>query len=172
MMLAPTLVILALVAGVPYIDIRKTCRAAQATGISIDQKAAYEGCVADETEAKQTLIKTWPRLSRANRQSCVDESTGMSPSYVEMLTCLEMRDGGKFTGGAAPAVPPPATPTAPGTGGTPASPSVGPAGGTPAAPSAPGTGTTDATPAGSTPSVPLPSSTTGTPGAGTGAAAK
>ena len=74
-------------------DIGPSCRAADATG-AIGRSAA--ACERDEQTARATLEQEWSQFSRAQRLTCVRLSTlGGSPSYVELLTCLEMAKGAK-----------------------------------------------------------------------------
>lgn len=74
--------------GVPRLDYRSTCRATPAVGM--DQKATIASCIADEERARAALPPIWTKSSRASRSACVAETTqGGSPSYVELLTCLQ-----------------------------------------------------------------------------------
>ncbi len=38
------------------------------------------------------LNKNWGQYKVKDRQDCVDQGARVSPSYVEILTCLEMTD--------------------------------------------------------------------------------
>jgi hypothetical protein len=122
-MAAPILFVLALTASVPTLNLERSCRGAQSGALPEDRASAYKSCLHDEQEARRVLQRKWNQIPAAARTSCVDEATGSSPSYVELLTCLEMRTGGNFSTGvgtapAAPA-PAPATPSTPGPGTTP-----------------------------------------------------
>ena len=44
-----------------------------------------------ERTAREELSKTWSQIPIDSRQLCTDLSTDSSPSYVELLTCLEMQ---------------------------------------------------------------------------------
>jgi hypothetical protein len=75
---------------VPKLDVKSSCRAAQAFG---DNKAiAYQGCMDDENQAYNQLVKKWSRFKSADRTNCVGQVANLIPSYVEILTCLEMFD--------------------------------------------------------------------------------
>ena len=54
-------------------------------------------CMRDEDEARDTLAKEWTQFAAQDQRRCVGETqTGGSPSYVELLVCLEMiRDAGQ-----------------------------------------------------------------------------
>ena len=50
-----------------------------------------EKCVEDESVARDQLQPLWIQSSAADKASCVREtSIDGTPSYVELLTCLEM----------------------------------------------------------------------------------
>lgn len=72
--------------GVPNFDPAPGCRAAITA-----MPGSFEACVKDEQAARARLATEWPGFSAADRGSCdADESVGGTPSYVELLTCLEM----------------------------------------------------------------------------------
>ncbi len=77
--------------GVPSLDVQTSCSDAQkfSTGNGKDN-SAYKGCMQDETNAKNDLAKRWSSFAVKDRQDCVEQSRNPSPSYVEVLTCLEM----------------------------------------------------------------------------------
>jgi hypothetical protein len=77
----------------PRFNIEATCRAAQPLGP--EDRAPYDGCVRDENEARSQLVEQWARYTDQHRQTCAAEtSLGAYPSYVEVLTCLQMYSGG------------------------------------------------------------------------------
>jgi len=74
-------------AQVPTLDIGPTCRAA-ATGSNAAN--AEEGCRRDENRARGNLEQRWASFPASERQRCTSLTRmGGSPSYVELLTCLE-----------------------------------------------------------------------------------
>ncbi|MGO4405224.1 hypothetical protein AB4Z10_13300 [Bosea sp. RAF48] len=76
----------------PRIDIEASCR--QARALSPEDTDPYAGCVRDETAAASQLRATWVESSRSHRESCSQETQiASSPSYVELITCLEMYSG-------------------------------------------------------------------------------
>jgi len=97
-MVAALVLVFALGSSVPNIGLQQTCRGAQEGALPEDRANAYQSCVHDEETARTQLRQVWNRIPPVIRQSCTDEATGISPSYVELLTCLEMRTGGKFSG--------------------------------------------------------------------------
>ncbi|MFO1117227.1 MAG: hypothetical protein U1E28_16205 [Beijerinckiaceae bacterium] len=78
-------------ASIPRFDFEKTCRAAppaMASGVS-----AFSQCMTDERQARDQLQKTWSKAgSRARGQCASLTRLGGQPSYVELITCLEMEN--------------------------------------------------------------------------------
>jgi len=97
-MIRPALLALALgsspvieVADVPVYDVAPGCRAAVTV-----MPGSFEACMKDEQTARAQLAATWDRFAGPIRDNCVQtESTGGSPSYVELLTCLQMAQNAK-----------------------------------------------------------------------------
>ncbi|WP_158809760.1 hypothetical protein [Beijerinckia sp. L45] len=110
--------------GVPELDVKGSCSDAQKFSSQGDDKGvAYKGCMQDETNAKNELAKRWSSFKAADKTSCVEQARAPSPSYVEVLTCLEMDTDSMNTGGrghspqiggpSAPGLANPSTPAAP-----------------------------------------------------------
>jgi hypothetical protein len=75
--------------SVPTFDARKGCQAGADSGV--DLQPNVNECVASEAQARESLVKQWKSFSAADRTNCVDEtSMGGPPSYIEILTCIEM----------------------------------------------------------------------------------
>ena len=76
----------------PRFDIEATCREAQPLGP--EDRDPYQGCIRDEGQARAELQRQWAQFDPANRTSCVEETgIGGYPSYVEVLTCVQMYSG-------------------------------------------------------------------------------
>ena len=74
---------------VPKLDIGPSCRAAATAGISVDR--SEDACRRDEQQARDELKRKWPGFAAVERARCTSLShRGGSPSYVELLTCLEV----------------------------------------------------------------------------------
>ncbi len=83
----------------PRFDVEATCRTAPRL-LAADANP-YEGCMQDERDAERQLQEMWSGAAAADRETCVGEAQiGGSPSYVDLLTCLQMAQG------TAPAVEP------------------------------------------------------------------
>jgi hypothetical protein len=77
---------------VPRFDIPAMCRAAPRLEAS-DQNT-YQTCVRDETEARAQLERQWSGFDTRQRQTCVQEgSVEATPSYVQVLTCIQIASG-------------------------------------------------------------------------------
>jgi hypothetical protein len=68
----------------PKFDIGKECRA------ETDTQVAEQRCEADEQQARDELQKQWGQFAGHDIGECNKETEVASPSYVELLTCLEM----------------------------------------------------------------------------------
>jgi hypothetical protein len=76
---------------VPNFDIARSCKLdiAATAGLTVDQ--SMKSCMHDERQARQQLARQWSKFPAPRRASCTeDESIGGTPSYVSLLTCLQM----------------------------------------------------------------------------------
>ena len=83
--------VVAVADGVPNFDIVRSCKldVAATTGLSVDQ--SMNSCVNDEQKAKEQLVSQWSKFPAPSRAGCISqESIGGTPSYVSLLTCLQM----------------------------------------------------------------------------------
>jgi hypothetical protein len=115
---------LAMQDGVPHFNIERTCREARAYS-GADKEVAYKGCLKDEADARAQLAQKWTGFKQADRRDCVIQGAEPMPSYVELLTCLEMSAevealhapgsvrGNKTRGSARQTLPGPAEPAPP-----------------------------------------------------------
>ena len=75
--------------NVPRYDMKPTCRAAVA--MMGNQGRTVESCMAGEERARKDLEKDWSNYPSAERTQCAAPmANNRSPSYVELLICLEM----------------------------------------------------------------------------------
>jgi hypothetical protein len=77
--------------GVPKFDIARSCKldVAATAGLTVDQ--SMKSCVNDEQKARQQLASQWSKFPAPSRASCTSqESIGGTPSYVSLLTYLQM----------------------------------------------------------------------------------
>lgn len=76
---------------VPEFDITPTCRALQSAELAGAGGRNVEICRKAELRARDQLEREWTQFTAADRRRCVDlSSMGGLPSYVELITCLEI----------------------------------------------------------------------------------
>jgi hypothetical protein len=84
--------------SVPRLDIVHSCRSAGASSVMGAQSGTRNAsaCEQDENDARGKLQQDWGIYSGDERDRCTRLTTlGGSPSYVELLTCLEMAKAAK-----------------------------------------------------------------------------
>jgi hypothetical protein len=88
MLLAGTNLVINVADAIPRFDVAKTCKAAiELAG----QGRTVESCVAGEDKARKEIEKDWATFPAAERNQCIQTAAkGGSPSYVEIIVCLEM----------------------------------------------------------------------------------
>lgn len=80
--------------GPPKLDVESTCRSAQRAQVAISDKASLEGCLRSERGAHDELKKRWGDFPASAKTQCSQQfKAGGSPSYVELVTCLELASG-------------------------------------------------------------------------------
>lgn len=73
----------------PAFDTNASCHAAAAVSAAINRNE--DVCKKDEQDARAKLDEQWAQYAAADKAHCGALSrTGGAPSYVEMLTCLEL----------------------------------------------------------------------------------
>ena len=91
MILLSSQLIVPIADGVPKFDIARSCKldVAATAGLADDQ--SIKSCMNDEQKAKRQLASQWSKFPAAGRASCIsEESIGDTPSYVSLLTCLQL----------------------------------------------------------------------------------
>lgn len=84
------------VSQAPNLAVDQSCRAQAARtdplgGSNKAMGGTVEGCLNSEHAARDQLRKEWDKFTTSQRSRCDTISTmGGEPSYVELLTCLEM----------------------------------------------------------------------------------
>jgi hypothetical protein len=91
--------------GVPTLNIEPSCKTAGIEGMNTGRTT--QSCINDEHGARDDLTKSWSTFSAADKSHCLSMvATGGSPSYVELISCLEMsRDAKKIAEGRASELP-------------------------------------------------------------------
>jgi hypothetical protein len=79
---------------VPELNIEPSCRAATTSAVTANR--TEDACKQDEQRARDQLQKQWASFEPAQKARCTSLShRGGSPSYVELLTCLEVAKSAK-----------------------------------------------------------------------------
>src|SRR5437764_474229 len=80
----------AFAADVPQLDVAKACRASAGADVGIKYDA--DRCLQSENDARDQLKTQWANFPAADRSLCTQTATmGGTASYVELITCLEMK---------------------------------------------------------------------------------
>jgi hypothetical protein len=98
LVLIATPVLAAAADTVPNFDVGPSCRgAARQLGV---ETGRVEACLTSERDARTQLNRDWSTFPAPDRGRCAGMViVGGPPSYVELLTCLEMaRDAAKLPG--------------------------------------------------------------------------
>ncbi|WP_146030145.1 hypothetical protein [Methylocella silvestris] len=112
----------AMAEGAPKLDVARSCKEAGDFGGGGDAKLAFKGCMQDENDAFAQLQRDWSKYKPETRSTCIAQGISPMPSYVEILTCIEMYDNvGALNRRGAPTQPLGASPA-----GAPAAPPVQP----------------------------------------------
>jgi hypothetical protein len=91
MIVVSSQLVVAVADRIPTFDISRSCRLdlAATAGLTVDQTS--KTCIGDETRARQRLARHWSKYSASSKAQCIpQESIGGTPSYVSLMTCLEM----------------------------------------------------------------------------------
>ena len=82
--------------GVPKLDISQSCWAARSfagRGKDLRYKdLTFQRCVQDEKAAHAQLAEKWSHFNLTDRRDCLGQGRSPVPSYVEILTCLQMAE--------------------------------------------------------------------------------
>jgi hypothetical protein len=80
--------------AVPRFNIEPSCKGGlDSPGLN----ERYSRCISEENNARQKLESSWSSWPAGDRTQCTDTAKMGAPSYVELLTCLEMaRDAAKM----------------------------------------------------------------------------
>ena len=73
----------------PTLQVAPSCEAAARGAVVLGRNK--EACLADETTAQDTLKQNWSKYAASDKNECVGMvKTGGPPSYVELLSCVEI----------------------------------------------------------------------------------
>jgi hypothetical protein len=87
--LAGSSLVLTVADEIPNYNMQPTCRAA--VEMMGSQGRTVESCMRGETQAREELAKHWATAPAEEKKRCLQTAMlGASPSYVELLICLEI----------------------------------------------------------------------------------
>jgi hypothetical protein len=77
--------------NIPKFDIARGCRVENTASSGLAEEQPLKKCVSDEEQALQELQTQWSQFSNPDRATCTAATTNTdnTPSYVELLTCLQ-----------------------------------------------------------------------------------
>lgn len=82
------LMLVAVVDRVPTLNTTPTCAGAEG---DLSSTRTVASCQASERQARDTLAEEWNKYPAADKSNCIAATNiGGFPSYVQVLTCLEM----------------------------------------------------------------------------------
>jgi len=76
--------------GVPIWDVSSSCRAAAKVAYSEDAAAREKSCMEGENKTREKLVADWSTFPAAERIRCIKSIEWFSPTYTELIACLEM----------------------------------------------------------------------------------
>lgn len=80
--------------GPPKLDVEATCRSAERVQRTLSDNADKNACLNSERSAESDLKKRWGEFPAAAKRQCTQQfQAGGFPSYVELITCLELASG-------------------------------------------------------------------------------
>jgi hypothetical protein len=68
---------------IPRLDPGPSCRAATRDV----PNTSFQGCLDQENKARAEIVRQWNTFTAADRRDCIPTD---SPSYIDLLTCLQM----------------------------------------------------------------------------------
>jgi hypothetical protein len=72
---------------VPTLKVDASCKAT--ASIDLANAQDYDACMKDENAARDELRSSWVSFSAVDRGRCVTEASIGTPSYVDLLVCLQ-----------------------------------------------------------------------------------
>ena len=80
--------------GPPNLDVEATCKSAERVQSTLSDNPSKDACLTSERGAEKDLKKRWGQFPAAAKSQCTQQfQAGGFPSYVELLTCLELASG-------------------------------------------------------------------------------
>ena len=82
--------LIAVADGVPNWDMTPSCRTAAKAAHAENASERQKACIESENKTREKLAADWSTFPAAERTRCVGSIKWFSPTYTELVTCLEM----------------------------------------------------------------------------------
>jgi len=76
--------------SVPNWDVSSSCRAAAKVAYTEDAKAREKSCMEGENRTREKPAADWSTVPAEERTRCIKSIEWFSPTYTELVACLEM----------------------------------------------------------------------------------
>jgi len=76
--------------GVPNWDVSSSCRAAAKVAYTQDASEREKSCMEGEIRTREKLAADWSTFPAEERSRCIRSIEWFSPTYTELVACLEM----------------------------------------------------------------------------------
>ena len=76
--------------GVPNWDVSSSCRAAAKVAYTQDASEREKSCMEGENKTREKLVADWSTFPAEERTRCIKSIECFSPTYTELIACLEM----------------------------------------------------------------------------------
>jgi len=88
----PLTLLIAAADSVPNWDVTGSCRGAARAGYAENADERLKSCMESEKRTREKLAADWSTYPAADRTKCIALVKWFSPTYTELVTCLEMSD--------------------------------------------------------------------------------
>jgi hypothetical protein len=76
--------------GVPNWDVSSSCRAAAKVAYTENASEREKACMEGENRTREKLVSNWSTFPAEERTRCIKSIEWFSPTYTELVACLEM----------------------------------------------------------------------------------
>ena len=76
--------------GIPNWDVSSSCRAAAKVAYSENANDREKSCMEGEKRTREKLAADWSTFPADERARCIKSIEWFSPTYTELIACLEM----------------------------------------------------------------------------------
>jgi hypothetical protein len=76
--------------GVPNWDVSSSCRAAAKFSYTQDASEREKACIESEHRTRDKLAADWSTFPAEERTRCIKSIEWFSPTYTELIACIEM----------------------------------------------------------------------------------